>query len=340
MQISNLDFDPICKYYADYCESIDGSRVLVTGGTGFVGKWLVESLIQISRQFKLKIEILVTTRDLNKTKNLFSNHPHLSIVELDLTSSFLRLGEFTHIIHAASPTSETLPTEATVLQASLDSAKNIIANLNNISTAPVFIHTSSGAVYGVNRIKSTQQSLRTRSSLIEKPKNFSEEYQNAKIKTEEFIELNNSAGKINGINARLFAFYGPYLSTNSHYAIGNFMQSAVTGKVIEVNSLGESYRSYMHASELACQLIYLMSNSRTINCDIGSDFSKPISWWANYVGELFDLKVKILGEIEEVPTYYFPNSNLEIPKLEYARNNMDLLFIQWFDWLKLNLKIS
>ena len=71
MQISNLDFDPTCNYYADYCESIDGSRVLVTGGTGFVGKWLVESLIQISRQFKLKIEIIVTTRDLNKTKNVF-----------------------------------------------------------------------------------------------------------------------------------------------------------------------------------------------------------------------------------------------------------------------------
>ncbi len=340
MQISNLNFDPTFNYYADYCSSIDGSRVLITGGTGFVGKWLVESLIQISRQFKISIEILVTTRDLNKTKNLFSNYPNLSIVELDLTANFQSLGKFTHIIHAASPTSKPLPNEASVMNASLASAKNIIANLNDISTVPVFIHTSSGAVYGVNRNEANHKSLRTRSSIIEKPKNFLEEYQNAKIKTEEFIEQKNSAGKIIGINARLFAFYGPYLSINSHYAIGNFMQSAVTGSVIQVKSLGESYRSYMHASELACQLIYLMSNSNTINYDIGSDFSKSISWWANYVGQLFDLKVKILGEIEEVPTYYFPDSNLEIPKLEYARNNMDLLFIQWFDWLKLNLKNS
>jgi nucleoside-diphosphate-sugar epimerase len=336
MQISKLNFEPTCKYYADNCKSIDGSRILITGGTGFVGKWLIESLIQISQHFNLKIEIVVTTRDVNKNKNLFSNYPHLSIVQLDLTSSFQSLGEFTHVIHASSPTSKTLNTESTVLEASFNSAKNIIATLNNKSATPVFIHTSSGAVYDINKIGVTPQPLRTRSALVEYPKNFSEEYKNAKIKTEEFVELNSSLGNIHGINARLFAFYGPYLSTRSHYAIGNFMQSAVSGEAIEVKSLGESYRSYMHASELSCQLIYLMSNANVTNCDIGSDFGKPISWWANYIGQLFDLKVRILGEIKEEPTYYVPNLNFEIPRLEYACNNMDLLFKQWFDWLKLD----
>jgi FlaA1/EpsC-like NDP-sugar epimerase len=55
MHISNLNFNPTLNYYADKCKSLDGSRILITGATGFVGKWLVESLIQISREFKIKI---------------------------------------------------------------------------------------------------------------------------------------------------------------------------------------------------------------------------------------------------------------------------------------------
>lgn len=337
MHISDLNFNPTLKYYADNCKSLDGSRILITGGTGFVGKWLIESLIQISKEFKLKIEIVVITRDLSKTENLFSNHPNLSINELDLRSGLPNLGTFSHVIHAASPTSKTLPEEATVMEASFATAKKLIASLKNGLDAPKFIHTSSGAVYGFNSLGTSPQPFQNRTNLIEKPTTFLEDYQNAKIKTEELIEQSNSSGKILGVNARLFAFYGPYLPTNSHYAIGNFMQAALTKKVVEVKSMGESYRSYMHASELACQLIYLMSNSKIVNCDIGSDFSKPISWWANYVGQLFDSKVEILGELEEVPTYYVPNTNSEIPKLDHARSNMDLLFMQWFDWLKINL---
>jgi len=340
MHISNLNFNPTLNYYADKCKSLDGSRILITGATGFVGKWLVESLIQISREFKIKIEIVVVTRDLKKTNDLFSNHSDLSITELDLTSSLPNLGAFTHVIHAASPTTKTSPEEDTVMEASLATAKNLIASFKNESNTPRFIHTSSGAVYGTTPLGANLQSFRTRANLIKKPETFLEEYQNAKIKTEEFIEQSNLSGRILGINARLFAFYGPYLSINSHYAIGNFMQSVITRKVVEVKSMGESYRSYMHASELACQVIYLMSSSELVNCDIGSDFSKPISWWANYIGELFDSKVKILGELEEVPTYYVPNTNSEIPKLDYANNNMDLLFIQWFDWLKINLRVN
>jgi nucleoside-diphosphate-sugar epimerase len=222
------------------------------------------------------------------------------------------------------------------MEASLVTAKNLVSSFKDESNSPSFIHTSSGAVYGVHPIGIAPQFFRTRTNLIDKPTNFLEEYQNAKIKTEEFVERSHISGKILGINARLFAFYGPHLSTNSHYAIGNFIQSALTKKIVEVKSKGESYRSYMHASELACQLIYLMSNSNSVNCDIGSDFSKSISWWANYIGELFDSKVQILGELEEIPTFYVPNTNFEIPKLDYARNNMDVLFIQWFDWLKHN----
>jgi nucleoside-diphosphate-sugar epimerase len=333
--IESSDFSENLKYFQENVNSLENSRIVISGASGFVGNWISELLYQIRIEFDLNFEVVMLTRNEGAFRKLISGSMSNSftIVEADLSREKIDIGSCSHVIHAATPTTGLGDARGQVMLASLDGARNLLSSLPASSTPPVFINLSSGAVYGFNALGSGSLKLSEPPKKPKENQTFSDEYAIAKIETELLVNLETIAGKIIGCNPRLFSFFGPLLPIDQKYAIGNFMLSAVTKRSITLKSNGKSERSYLHSSDLASQIIYLLSNPIIGPSHIGSSLPMPLIAWAEYVSEMFNCGPVIKGDFNEEHSYYVPEADDRIPILSLSSARRDLLFEKWFDWL-------
>lgn len=333
--IESSDFSDNLRYFEKHFQSLEGARIAISGASGFVGNWIAELLFQIAVEFQINFEVVMLTRDEAAFRKLMSETKPKSftIVETDISKEKISLGSFSHAIHAATPTVSSSKISGEATRASLEGARNFMSSLANSSKPPVFINLSSGAVYGFNPLGAGALKMSAPILMPSLVETFSDEYAAAKIETEKLVDAETIKGKIVGCNPRLFAFFGPLLPIDQKYAIGNFMQSAINKNKIILNSSGKSERSYLHASDLASQIIYLLSNPIVGPSHIGSTISMPLIKWAEYISEMFNCGSVATGNIDEWNSFYVPESDYRIPDLDTSNSRRDLLFKKWFEWL-------
>jgi nucleoside-diphosphate-sugar epimerase len=265
---------------------VRGQRIFLTGGTGFFGCWLAESFAYANRSEKLSAHLTILTRNphafAEKCPHLASDAA-ITLLAGDVRDFAYPDGEFKFVIHAA--------TEASAKQA----AENPIEMLTTILRgtervlefaaghgAQKFLLTSSGAVYGAQPRTITH--LKESYLGAPNPLKIESIYAEGKRAAELMCAVYGKQYEFECKIARCFAFVGPHLPLNTHFAIGNFIRDAMKGDEITVNGDGTPRRSYMYAADLAIWLWTILFRAPAMEAfNVGSDRAINIQELANIV---------------------------------------------------------
>jgi len=337
--LPKADLDVVAKYFRENKINLENASFLISGMTGFVGSWLVDSLVHINKEFGLKIAITGITRNASKIDTWTNLAPgNVKIIESDIRTLNKVEGTFTHVVHTATPT--TSATRAgdlvNVFESSVIGARNLLEIAKKQRVPPIFLHTSSGAVYEKSPSDLKIIPLTWPIQDLATSESVDVEYARAKIETEKLIVAATNEGSVQGINARLFSFMGPRVPLQEHYSIGNFMHSGMYEDEIKLSVNPTTVRSYEHATDMASALIYILGLGQPGVFHVGSDKGQPLLAWAELVGKVFSKPVKNLyvdkaQKPDIIP--YVPEHDERIPRGLGELIPIDEQIANWRNWL-------
>lgn len=255
-----------------------GARLFLTGGTGFFGHWLLESLLHANRELSLQVQATVLTRN---GKRFRANAPHLAndpaitLLEGDIRSFAFPAEPHTHILHAATDTGSQSPDRpAYELAESILEGTRRVLHFARATGATRLLYVSSGAVYG--RSTTVPHTPETFTGGPD-PLQLASSYDEAK-RMAEHLCIAYAHGTalqpvaLQPVIARCFAFIGPHLPLDAHFAIGNFLRSALRNEPIHIKGDGSPRRSWLYMSDLAAWLWTLLLQGEPNRAyNVGSD---------------------------------------------------------------------
>jgi len=291
------DLDRIVEVAADDLASLDGARLFVTGGTGFVGTWLLEALVWSRHRRGGGPDLEVLTRD---PEGFAVRSPHLAIavgmLRGDIRDPFVPSAAPDVIVHAATPASAVLNESSPRLM--YDTIVDGMCNVLEVAASasrPRLLFTSSGAVYG-RQPPDVPGLTEDHEPGVEALADLGA-YHRGKRQAERLGEAAVAAGDAEVVTGRLFAFAGPYLPIDAHFAVGNFIRDALDGGPVVVDGDGTPFRSYQYAADLVVWLLALLvrgESGRAYN--VGSGEAIDIATLARTVAaEAGDVAVEING---------------------------------------------
>ncbi|HVB01392.1 MAG TPA: NAD-dependent epimerase/dehydratase family protein [Acidimicrobiales bacterium] len=302
--LPTFDVDGGVQNCAGSLESLRGARVLITGGTGFLGSWLVSSLLRANTMLGLGLHLVLLTRNPDAV-------PIMEGSDVSLLRGDVRTiddpGEIDFIVHGAATSSSVYGQDDGIpkrMAATVVEGTQAVLDLGAKYRSRI-LFLSSGAVYGPQTAPVSEDCTTAPDSLDPRST-----YGQAKRLAETLCAAAIESRDVSVVVARLFAFVGPRIPLDRHFAVGNFIRDALDGRPIIVAGDGVARRSYMYTGDLPEWCWTLIANGRSgVAYNVGSPTPVTIAELAHAVARIPEprVDVQILGTPnDQSPPWYVP----------------------------------
>ena len=334
------DLDLVVSLIPEFLSKFSGARFFVTGGTGCIGSWMLESLQHANDTAGCKMELLVLSRDPDMARR---NAPHIfnrgdtKLISGDVRALQTSVGKFDLCIHAATDVNSSLKA-ANPLQVfdSVVQGTRRVLDLATTAGASRMLLTSSGAIYGVQP-----------TDLLLLPETYAgapdllatnAAYGNSKRAAEWLSLAHSSQSQLQICIARIFAVIGPGLPLNDGFAAGNFVRDAMAGDAIKIQGDGRPLRSYLYMADVIVWLLRILGFGHAGQAyNVGSEQALSISELAgkvvNAAGNHVSVSTSLRGDEAVPPARYVPETRKAREELGLAEyTSIDVALRKTMAW--------
>ena len=290
--------------------ALTGQNVVVTGGAGFVGSWLCESLLDLGARVQC-VDSLVTGSVRNVEHLL--RRPGFRFVEADICEDLPAPAPVDLVMHLACPASprhylrlplETLDVGSRGTARALDLAQRHGAR---------FLLASTSEVYGDPRVHPQPEDYWGHVNPIG-PRSV---YDEAKRFSEALTAAYGRQSRVDTAIARIFNTYGPRMAVDDGRVVPTFVRQALGGEPLTVAGDGSQTRSLCYVTDTVEGLLRLACSGLAGPVNIGNDRELTVL-------ELARMVIDITGSSSEIRFVELPEDDPRVrrPDVTLARSRL------------------
>ncbi|MDY7076060.1 MAG: NAD-dependent epimerase/dehydratase family protein [Chloroflexota bacterium] len=336
--VINLDLEYICCNLVEEFACLSGQRLLITGGAGFLGYYLVQAALYWNTRIGKAQNIQLAVYD-NYIRGVpdwltkLEGDKNLTLVEHDITNPLPQnIGDFQYIIHAASIASptyyrmhpiETMDANVNGLRFLLEYCREQAERDNPVEG---FMFFSSSEIYGDPSPENipTPENYWGNVSCTGPRACYDESKRYGETLCVNFARQYDLPIKI----ARPFNNYGPGLKITDRRVLPDFARDVLAGRDIVMLSDGSPTRTFCYVADAIVgyyKILVKGRNGEAYNIGVEepeismADLAERV---VGIAGELFDYEGKVVRQASPDQDYLIDNPNRRCPMIAKARADL------------------